>query len=315
MLFQVGLFAQTIPNSGENIDYLSTFGSDAEGQWGDNDHIQIVFFLIPRDYQKPVYIRVFDPDCGGQHDLLTEAPWDTRTNFSIYGGAQAHSEKDAQRHEPGPNYRSGNLLLSLEFSSTTGDDEWYTLGPFNPAEGEFSRELGGYIFKVIVNGVSGNDGNAYKLSLSTSKDANIPVPGGNAFTYNYTFRLKVAKDAVAHIYPFIDDKVVSFKQYNFDFDNEGEIKLYSVTKNGHILAMSGENELSFSEHQVDPKERGKSMDIQITKSENRVNDMTFYILNQYNEAIPFFAIPIGGVPKYSFNIDVKYDYVNQKRSY
>ncbi|MGB0165526.1 MAG: hypothetical protein ACPF8V_01605 [Luteibaculum sp.] len=309
------LFAQTMPAPGENIDFLSTFGANADPQWGDDDHLQIVFFVVPKSVKRPVYIRVFDPDCGGQHDLLTEVPWDTKTKFSIYGGAGAHSNKDARQHKPGANYKSGNLLISLEFSSSTSDDEWYTFGPFNPAEGEFNRELDAFLFKVVVEGVSGNDGNAYRLSLSTAPKGNIPVTGGNAFTYNYTFRLKYNKDEVAHIYPYVDEKVQSFEQFNFDFDNEGEIKLYSVAKNGHVLKGSNDGDIVSSKHPVEDKERGKSMDIQIAKNANRINDMTFYLLNQYNEAIPFFAIPIGGIPKYSFNIGIKYDYVNQNRSY
>ena len=310
-----GLTAQVIPDAAENIDYLSTFGADADPQWGDDDHVNVIFFLVPKSNTKPIYIRIFDPDCGGKHDLKTEEPWDTKTSFSVYGGAGAHSNPDARSHTIGPNYKSGNLLINVEFTVVTGEDDWYTLGPFNPAEGEYSRELGGYIFKVVVEGLAGNDGNGYRLSLSTVPKGNIPVPGGNAFTYNYTFRLKYNQKEVAHLYPYIDSKVVSFKQYNFDFDNEGEMKLYSVAKNGHKIAASGDKELVFSQHMIDPKEKGKSMDIQIAKDRDRVNDMSFYLLNQYDQAIPFFAIPIGGIPKYSFNISLKYDYVNQTRSY
>ncbi|TXC77040.1 hypothetical protein [Luteibaculum oceani] len=306
---------QVMPASGENIDFLSTFGAQADPQWGDDDHIQIVFFLIPKTYKRPIYLRIFDPECGGQHDLLTEVPWNTKTNFSVYGGAKAYSEKDAQQYNPGPNYRSGNLIISVDFSDKPYDNEWYTLGPFNPAEGEYNKALDGFIFKVIVEGTEGNDGNVYRLALSTVPKNNIPIPGGNAFTYNYTFRLKNSRTQVAHLYPYIDNSVISIKQFNFDFDSEGEIKLYSVAKNGHVLVSSGDKELSTSEHKVDEIERGKSMDIQIAKNQDRVNDMTFYILNQYNQAIPFFAIPIGGIPKYNFNIDIKYDYINKNKSY
>jgi hypothetical protein len=31
-----------------------------------------------------------------------------------------------------------------------------------------------------------------------------------------------------------------------------------------------------------------------------------YLTNQYNEAIPFFSVPIGGVPKYKYKVDVQY---------
>lgn len=307
--------AQVIPAADENIAYLSTFGSDADPEWGDDDHVNIVFFLVPEEYKRPFYIRIFDPDCGGKHDLKTQEPWDTKTRFSVIGGQGAHSNPDARGHILGQNYKSGTVLNTVEFGLYTKEDDWYNMGPFNPAEGEYSEVLKGNIFKVVVEGIEGNDGNGYQLALSTQNARNIPIPGGNAFIYNYTFRLKYNAQEVAHIYPYIDNNVVSIKQHNFDFDDEGVLKVYSVSKNGHVLAASGENEWVFSEHPISEKEKGKSLDIQIVKSQNRHNDLTFYLLNQYNEAIPFFAIPIGGIPKYNFNISLKYDYVNKSRSY
>jgi hypothetical protein len=46
------------------------------------------------------------------------------------------------------------------------------------------------------------------------------------------------------------------------------------------------------------------MDIQIQKVSSQENTMTVYITNQYNEAVPFFALPIGGPPKYKYNLKV-----------
>lgn len=43
------------------------------------------------------------------------------------------------------------------------DNGWYTFGPFNPAEGELQPEVGGYVFKLIVEGLDGDDGNLYKF--------------------------------------------------------------------------------------------------------------------------------------------------------
>ncbi|MES2628978.1 MAG: hypothetical protein V4616_08415, partial [Bacteroidota bacterium] len=104
-----------------------------------------------------------------------------------------------------------------------------------------------------------------------------------------------------HLYPLIDETAVSLRQYNFDFDNEGAIKIYSVSKNGIPVALSGDGTWATSVHTVTQNEKGKSMNLQIIKSQSRINDMTFYILNQYDEAVPFFAIPIGGLPKFKFN--------------
>ncbi len=310
-------WAQPVPSASENIDFICTVGKDAEITWGDDDFVQTFFFLIPKNNKQPVYLRIFDPNCGGKHDQINiiEATFNTETRFTVYGGKGSFSNPDARSPWPKGNFKSGIQLFTASFNNdNTFDDKWFTIGPLNPAEGEFVKELDGYVFKVISESISGNDGNLYRYFLSQNKASNIPVEGSNAFTYKYTFRLKTGKTETAHLYPLIDDGAISIRQYNFDFDNEGMIKIYSISKNGIPVAQSGEGTWAQSEHKVTEAEKGKSMNIQLIKNQNRLNDMTFYILNQYDQAIPFFAIPIGGVPKFKFSIGVNYDYINKKRT-
>jgi hypothetical protein len=54
--------AQPVPADEENIPFLVTFGKDAHTKWGDDDHCQVFFFTIPKDFKDPVYLRIFDPD-------------------------------------------------------------------------------------------------------------------------------------------------------------------------------------------------------------------------------------------------------------
>ena len=75
------------------------------------------------------------------------------------------------------------------------------------------KSWAGYVFKIIAKGISGDDGNLYRYFLSTEKNSNIPVEGGNAFTYEYTFRLSNNQNNVSQIYPYLDDKVISVEDY------------------------------------------------------------------------------------------------------
>ncbi len=308
---------QPVPSNSENIDFICTFGRQAEITWGDDDYIQTFFFLIPKSNKQSVYIRLFDPNIGGKYDQLntTEPVFNTKTKFTVYGGVGAYSPADARSPWPRGNFRGGIQLFTATFNSdNTFDDKWFSFGPINPAEGEYVKEFDAYIFKIIAESYEGNDGNLYRYYLSQSKTDNIPVEGSNAFTYKYTFRLRNGRSETAHLYPLIDENTVSIRQYNFDFDNEGAIKLYSVSKNGIPASISGDGTWATSEHAITPAEKGKSMNLQIVKSQSRINDMTFYILNQYDQAIPFFAVPIGGVPKFKFAIGVNYDYINKQRT-
>ncbi len=295
-------FAQPVPASKENIPFLVTFGNQAKTSYGDNDFKQTFFFSIPKDYRRAFYIRVFDPEVNGENDELIGSA-NTKTKFSVYGGVGCITKREEK------NGKYGNLLGSKTFGTKpTYDGKWYTFGPYNPAQGEDAPRYYGNVFKVIAEGIEGNDGNLYRYFLSTSRTKNIAIDGGNAFTFSYTFRLHADPKQVSHIYPYIDDKVISIKQTNFDWDNDGNIKLYSVATMAKKLTVSADNKTVTSEYFIKPSEKGTSLDIQFQKrKENSLdnNNVVFIIKNNYGEFMPFYTVPIGGVPKFKGNLKVK----------
>ncbi len=303
-MFPILILGQAIPSDSENIENLITFSKDAPSQWGDDDNVQTFFAFIPFDYNEPFYIRIFDPNVGGFLDAAYgDKVFDSSTQFSIYGGEGAHSDPDAQGIDPVGNYKSGTLLDYKVFSDEKKYDmQWVTFGPFNPIEGEYDKSLNGYIFKIIAEGLEGNDGNLYSYYLSRHDNLNKPIDGANAFTYEYTFRLK-SKGNIAHVYPFIDENVIAIKQFNFDLDADGDIKLYSVSKNGEDAKVSGDNSWDSSSHTVTEEEKFKCVDLQILRKVNTKNDVSLYVLNQYDEAIRFFSSPLGS-HKYVYQFSV-----------
>lgn len=304
LLVFTGARAQQVPSPQENIPYLITFGADSDHSWGDDDFSQTIFFNIPKNQTTPFYIRIFDPETGGEHDEKS-AGWDTKTKFTLYGGKDAFSDPDARNVDPKGNYKSGTLIESKTYGGDEStDNKWVALGPFNPMQGELVEDFSGYIFKLIIEGASGNDGNVYKLFLSIKSNENIALEGANAFAYEYSVRLLKEAKAIAHIYPFADNLVAAFKIRNFDFDNDGQMKLFSSVKNGHLVAPSGDNEWNLSTHKIREEERNKCLDMQIIKKDEYKNDVVFYITNEYDMPVPFFAAPIGGVPRYKYKIKI-----------
>lgn len=304
-------YGQPVPARDENIPYLMTFGGGGEREtsWGDDDFSQTFFFVIPEEFSDPVYIRVFDPDIGGEIDEIN-GYWDTEMEYSIYGGKGAYSDPDARETQPTGNYKSGTLLAAKTFGEDPYfDNNWYTFGPFNPSEGEYTEKYQGHIFKIITEGKGGDDGNLYRYFLSTSFDENIDVEGANAFTYEYSFRMWNTADNISHIYPFIDDECISVKQENFDWDSDGVIRVVSVARKGQLVNVSGEDEFVESEFNIFEEEIGKSLDFQFIKQRIPFvvinNNVVISVRNQYGELMPFFTIPIGGVPKYKYNIKVR----------
>ena len=298
-----GLSGQAVPGKDENIPFLVTFGKEGKTSGGDDDFNQIFFFTILKDFKQPVYIRVFDPDCGGEHDEI-QGDFNTKTLFSVYGGKGVDPEKneDSKGLEIGLNFKKGNLLASKVFGSEARyDNKYYTFGPFNPTEGDLNEKWNSYIFKVVCEGVSGDDGNLYRYFLSRDPNNNLAIEGANAFTYAYTFRMWNDFKSVAHIYPFVDTGIVSIKQSNFDWDNDGTILVVSRYKQGIKVDISAEDNWIWSTIPIEPAEVKSSLDFQFHKRPGELvknNNVVVTLKNQRGDALKFFSSPIGGVPVY-----------------
>jgi len=308
LIGRIALFSQSAPAVDENIPYLMTFGGNALTSWGDDDFCQVFYCIVPPSQTDPVYIRVYDPDTGGELDEL-KGEFNTIVNFSIYGGNDCWSDTTAQGLNKTGNYKSGYLLASKSFGvDSKYDKKWYTFGPFNPSEGKYVEKLGGRVFKIIAQGISGDDGNIYKYFLSTSPVENVAVEGGNWFTYKYHFRFSDDQKHVCQIYPFADDKTISIQISNFDWDNDGTIRIFSVAKNGIFCDVSGEDNWIVREFPIVAEEKNSTIEIQFTKNQTvqvRNNNVVIIVMNQYGISLPFYVVPIGGVPVYSPKIRMK----------
>jgi hypothetical protein len=302
------LSGQAVPGKDENIPFLVTFGKNGETSWGDDDFYGIFFFTIPKEYTQQFYIRVFDPDCGGEYDEI-QGEFNTKTLFSVYGGKGVDPDKneDSKGLLNGLNYKSGTLLASQVFGGEAKwDNKWYTFGPFNPTAGDYNPKWG-YIFKVVCEGISGDDGNLYRYFMSRDRDNNLPIEGGNAFTYEYTFRMWNDFRSVSHIYPYIDTGVIFIKQRNFDWDNDGHILVVSRYKQGIDIPVSNDDYWTDSKIAIEPPEVGSSLDFQFHKKQGDLvknNNVVVTLESQRGDALPFFSSPIGGVPVYQAKIKV-----------
>jgi len=309
--------AQPVPGKDENIYSLVTFGKEGKKSWGDPNFYSVWFFLIPKDYNKPFYIKVFDPECGGQYDEI-QGDFNTKTRFSVYGGKGVDPDQNTESQGlTKENYKGGNQLASKVFGAEAKyDNNWYTFGPFNPTGGDFSTKWDKYIFKVVCEGVSGDDGNLYKYYLSSNPNSNIEINGANAFTYFYSFRMWNDFKSVAHIYPFIEKDVVSVLQENFDWDNDGKIQVVSRYRQGYFVDISNEEDWKSSSILVnEEKEVGASLDFQFHKKQESLvkNNNVVIKLRSQNRALVFVSSPIGGVPKYETSVGVNQEPKGKKK--
>jgi hypothetical protein len=301
---------QAVPGKDENIPFLCTFGKEGETSWGDANFYSVWFFTIPKDYNGQFYIKVFDPDVGGENDEI-QGFFNSKTQFSVYGGKGVDPVKNIQSRglKKGDNFKAGNLLASKVFGDDPKyDNKYYAFGPLNPSEGDYNERWKSYIFKIVCEGISGDDGNMYKYFLSRESKSELPIEGANAFTYSYTLRMWNDTKSVSHIYPFVDTGTVKIKLRNFDWDDDGTILVVSTYKQGIKAAVSNEDDWKEDIIPIEPPEIGKSLDFQFHKKQEnlvRNNNVVVTIENQYGDPMLFFSSPIGGVPVYQAVVGIR----------
>jgi hypothetical protein len=173
--------AQSVPDDGLNIDFLITYGNMAKEDCREEEKSQTLFIVIPEQGTEIFYVRVFDPDCGGENDNCNGL-FETNTEFGIYGGngcVNLHMEGD---EEINTHSDQGTLLQEELFADEPViDNSWVTFGPFTAQQGEKLEAYSGRFFKLIVEGKTGNDCNHYAVVLSSSGQENTALDGASLY--------------------------------------------------------------------------------------------------------------------------------------
>src|SRR5919108_5722558 len=127
LLLGAGALAQEVPLS-------VTYGPAASTAEGDQDFRELIFFSVPADLQDRLYLRIFDPDTGGDHDLAYGGSENTETRYALFGGAGAlvaNVPPSAEDLAGGELIREQNVAASSALGS-----KWQTLASFSPDQGE-----------------------------------------------------------------------------------------------------------------------------------------------------------------------------------
>ena len=301
----INLIAQPYPGEEENIDFLTTFSKDISHTDNENHHIQIFFVSVPKNYEGDIYFELFDPDIQGKHDCLNGNSFNSKTKFAIYGGKGAYTNKDARKVIPGGYYKSGKHLSSSIFGvSQIYDDQWFSFGSFKAKQGEFVESLNAYIFKIVIEGLEGDDGNMYRFYISSSYFEFQPIEGVNCFAYRKSFTLNDEVNSLAHVFPYINSNITSIKQNNFNYNLDGHIRLTTKTKKSHSMECSGDENWKSSIHEITQKEQNAFIDILFISTGNAPNYLMFYVTDQNNNPVPLYSLPTGGIPIYDFKVNI-----------
>jgi len=248
------------PPGSADVTSFITFGPTAMPGEGDDDHVQIVFFEVPDAPDDLLYIRIFDPDIGGGYDQrgADESFGDTVMTYTVRGGGGAYSEDDARSDHPGATGISSGTVITQQVVGDAGAD-WLTL-PVSRTQGE---QVGNNrVFKLAVQGASGNDGNWYQVSMSSVPTANLAVAGSRVFAFSWCLVLPGL--GVVARYPYVPQDTITVTQFNFDFGfmlgNNSTITLTTRFRDLIVSAggMSGDSVSAFESFSTFIRERNET---------------------------------------------------------
>ncbi len=256
----------------ENAQLL-TAGSNLPGH-GDDDHVQVIFFEIPTSYGggNNIYLRIYDADTGGGAgetiDQMWNAPWtwNTSMQYTVYGGGGAYTGAQAAHPTPGQ-ITSGTQLDQIVIGAdNTYHDNWNLVFGYTANQGESVGS--GWVFKLVVEGMGGDDGNGYQVAVSTNAGGNTAPAGSRVFAYCWTFTFNPSV-AQPPFYPHVPAGTSTFTQYNLDFDDDGSgsmtlhtpLQDITLLPPGDISTVGGETRSS--SHPVSAGEDGVTWTVEL----------------------------------------------------
>jgi len=264
--------------------FLITYGADSLSIEGDNDHRQEVIIRVPETLEDKLYLRIFDMDTGGKWDAEFGfgKGWDSLTRFEFYGAE----------------------LIRRETLGTdeARDDRWQTFASFLPRDGEKNAEK--RVFRLWINGLSGDDGNVFDVTVSRFPDKNRKPDGAEIVSYEPTIRLP-QKNTVAEMRFFVPipsaSSETSSASSGTSLENELTLHGFDLTwaKFGLTTAFrsdiranpSGQNKWGKMLVRLRPYETGHRAALTFTRGEEEPNDATFGVSNNKGQRLPI-QLPI-----------------------
>ena len=260
------------------------YGPGAATAEGDPDYREVIFLSVPEGSTERLYLRVFDPDAGGDHDLLYGAADDTETRYTLFGGEGAVTRASHRpASSPGPS-SSPPARCSASARSAANpalDSRWQTLFAVAPEQGEAwtggARSACRSRASPATTPTSTRSRSAC-ASGATSRRTGSRSPASRrpcgCRTTRHVIELRFVVPAGAE----------RLTVRNFDAAN-ATLELTSAF-DAVPLAASGQDEWRETEVPIRPDQRGQPAAIVLAGGEEIPNDVTLAVHDQAGRPVP-----------------------------
>ncbi|WP_421724758.1 PKD domain-containing protein [Bauldia sp.] len=262
---------------------LVNYGAAAAPRQGDNDHAQAIYLSVPATTTGPLYVRVFDPDIGDSFDEV-EGRANTRMRYALFGGPDAYVPEVAELEALTETERTaGELLADTAYRRDRNvDGAWVTIAEVSPDQGDLVGDQ--RIFRLLVEGTNGDDGNVYDVTVSTADDANVAPDDLRIFGTTISARMP-RRGVITELRFMVPDDARAIVVGNFDAA-AGEAFL--TTKFiSYPLESSDQGNWAVTTVPIRANDRGKMAAITLSGGQEFPNDATFYVTTEAGALIPF----------------------------
>jgi PKD repeat protein len=190
--------------------FFAVFGQDAPPERGDHNHVQTIYIDIPITETRPIYLRIFDADVGGNLDER-HGNFNSKTRFVLLGGNSAARTFEVRpdiRRSPyvNHNFPTEDIIHDRTFGvERSADGRYSVLGNLPPNRGYLTPD--GYRRYVFLTmGIEGNDGNFFDFVISYDPNDKVEPANYRMFAYELTFRMPALRSFEGQIRIPVQDR-------------------------------------------------------------------------------------------------------------
>ncbi|MDA3905174.1 MAG: PKD domain-containing protein [Bacteroidales bacterium] len=268
--------------SQQTVNFV-TYGADGNPKEGDNDFKQLFFIQVDENSSDSLILELFDIDCFGENDQAFNLNFNSEFKFSLFGGEKAYSVKSITSESPSSkDLYKGKLLKELFVSNETQyDNNWFPFASLKKNEGEFVN--GAYYFKLLVEGISGDDANVFNVRTISENNDVIKI-----LNYAPTVHLLPQMDPIQLRFNSGENSRVIVKNYDAD---GAQLSLKTPYRSGLKLKSSDDGNSKSDLVNLLAFEKNEICAIQFGPGGKAANDAIFLIKDETGNPIPI-TLPI-----------------------
>ena len=169
IMFFALLVSVSVISAQQTVDFV-TYGADANPNEGDYDFEQTFFIKVDKSFNDSLIVSLYDVDCSGKNDVAFNKEFNSKFKFSLYGGLGTFTSKSNSNLDS----HKGELIKEFTVSNESYyDDIWIRFAILNKKQGEFFN--GSYYFKLLVEGISGDDANVFNVRITSRNQKGIKI--------------------------------------------------------------------------------------------------------------------------------------------